>query len=177
MGTNKVVQNILAQLHSEMRQNAPCSYPVKNTKRQFVRRGFIHHFRAPLAPPNPTRWRGCALEIRLKRLRILRWRPPQPEVPTMNFCLDPGLERKFSLRRARSSQKLLPCNLEDIALLTKGKQVSLVRTHFPHRIGIMKDLKRIKNTRPLVDRPREFTWTLLPAKCSNARHCRWLVVC
>ena len=65
--------------------------------------------------------------------QILRHPPPTREFLSKLFCLQPGLERKFLLRRTCCRGKnCSDCNFSDFYSLSKGNQVSLVRIHFSH---------------------------------------------
>ena len=46
---------------------------------------------------------------------------PNPRFLSKDFCLQPGLEGKFLLRRTRSGQKLFPLQFPGLSLPYKGK--------------------------------------------------------
>ena len=88
-------------------------------------------WRPPKAPRNHTVWTVatsqemlslCALSMRIKF-----WPPPPtPEFLSKDFCLQPGLERKFLLRRTWSGQKTAPTAISRISTLLARE------TRFPY---------------------------------------------
>ena len=98
-----------------------------------VASGLVEGIAALLGSENGSRYRGCRSYSHTSRATLSTKPPRTLSKPlTKDFRLQPGLERKFFLRRTWSGQKLLPLQFPALSPLSKKNQVSLVRTVLSH---------------------------------------------